>query len=140
VRSYQQIREKFLCFINRHEYKSKVTHQIKRGIVSTKRTPQKSLSLVRRKPKALPGKAKGPCSYWFASVSKKALPSVQNDNSPYLLTAAELAAKIGLPERTILWLTQVRKIPRVKLGHRTVRYRLDAVQRALDRLVIDEIR
>jgi excisionase family DNA binding protein len=71
---------------------------------------------------------------------KKAPSSVQNDNSPYLLSVAELAAKIGLPERTILWLTQTRKIPKVKLGHRTVKYRLDAVQRALDRLTIDEIR
>jgi excisionase family DNA binding protein len=71
---------------------------------------------------------------------KNALSSVQNDNLPYLLSAAELAAKIGLPQRTILWLTQTRKIPRVKIGHRTVRYRLDAVQRALDRLIIDEIR
>jgi predicted DNA-binding transcriptional regulator AlpA len=79
-------------------------------------------------------------SFWFALTLKKALPSVQNDNSPYLLSAAELAAKIGLPERTVLWLTQTRKIPRVKLGHRTVRYRLDAVQRALDRLTVDEIR
>ena len=76
---------------------------------------------------------------WFAPVKKRFVR--QNDNnSPYLLTAAELAAKLGLPERTVLWLTQRRKIPRVKLGHRTVRYRLDAVQRALDRLIVDEIR
>lgn len=71
---------------------------------------------------------------------KKALPFGQNDNPPYLLTAAELAAKIGLPERTVLWLTQRRKIPRVKLGHRTVRYRLDAVQKAIARLEINETR
>jgi excisionase family DNA binding protein len=73
-------------------------------------------------------------------VLKNTLPSAPNDDSPYLLTAAELAAKLGLPERSVLWLTQTRRIPKVKLGHRTVRYRWDAVQKALDRLTIEEIK
>lgn len=52
---------------------------------------------------------------------------------PALLTAAELAAHLSVPVGYVYRLTSERRIPVVKLGHRTVRYDLEQVIAALDR-------
>jgi excisionase family DNA binding protein len=54
----------------------------------------------------------------------------------FLLTDTELAARLGtgFKRRTIKTLRITRKIPFVKVGHRTIRYNFDNVKAALQRL------
>jgi predicted DNA-binding transcriptional regulator AlpA len=61
-----------------------------------------------------------------------------NDDS--LLTKKQLSIKLGLTStRGVDELMKRRKIPCVKLGHRTVRFKLDAVMAAIERLTIKEV-
>ena len=53
-----------------------------------------------------------------------------------LLTAEQVADEVGLDESTVIRLRKQRKIPAVKLGYRTFRFRLPSVEAALDRLEI----
>ncbi len=48
-----------------------------------------------------------------------------------LLTKKELAAELRTPLTGVQALTRERKIPCIRLGHRTVRYDLEAVLAAL---------
>jgi predicted site-specific integrase-resolvase len=53
-----------------------------------------------------------------------------------LLTEAELARKLGEVERTIRNWRYKGLIPYLKLGHKTIRYRLDAVLAALEKKTV----
>lgn len=54
-----------------------------------------------------------------------------------LLTKEDLAAKMNLPStRMVDGLVASRKIPAIRLGHRTVRFRWSDVQVALDKLTV----
>ena len=53
-----------------------------------------------------------------------------------LLDIKSLSELIGLPQRTIRSMVQNRKIPFLKLGHRTMRFDEDKVRRALDRFEV----
>jgi excisionase family DNA binding protein len=50
---------------------------------------------------------------------------------PPLITKAELARDLGVGQRTIESWVADRKIPFVRMGHRTLRFCLDDVRRAL---------
>jgi len=56
-----------------------------------------------------------------------------------LKTEAEIAAALGEKERTIRTWRHSGVIPAVVLGHRTVRYRLDSVIKALERRTVREV-
>jgi len=53
-----------------------------------------------------------------------------------LLTSRELAAELGVPERTIATWRQRRLVPYVDAGHRSKFFQLDAVLRALEKRTI----
>ena len=54
-------------------------------------------------------------------------------------SAKEIAAALGLHERTIKSLARRRAIPSVRFGHRTLRFEIEKVKAALARLEIREI-
>jgi excisionase family DNA binding protein len=56
------------------------------------------------------------------------------EGDPYLLTVDQLARELGMLPRSIRWLVYNHKIPRVMLGYRTMRFRLEAVKQALAKL------
>jgi hypothetical protein len=58
-----------------------------------------------------------------------------------LLTDSELAVALGtgFSQRSIATLRRAGKIPCIRIGHRTLRYRLDAVLQALSRLQDDAV-
>lgn len=56
-----------------------------------------------------------------------------------LLTAEQLADEIGLEESAVIRLRKQRKIPAVKLGYRTFRFRLPSVEAALSKLEIKAV-
>jgi excisionase family DNA binding protein len=56
-----------------------------------------------------------------------------------LVAKKVVAADLGVGERTIeLWVAE-RRIPFVRLGHRTLRFRLDDVRRAVARWTTQEV-
>lgn len=55
-----------------------------------------------------------------------------------LLNIQELSAEINLPVRTIRTLLQKRRVPCIKLGHRTMRFNPAKVMAALDRFEVRE--
>jgi excisionase family DNA binding protein len=57
-----------------------------------------------------------------------------------LLTADQVADEVGLDESTVIRLRKQRKIPAVKLGYRTFRFRLPSVEAALDKLEIKAVK
>jgi hypothetical protein len=57
-----------------------------------------------------------------------------------LLNIFELSRAKGRPVRQIRTLVEQRKIPYLKLGHRTLLFDPDKVDRALDRFEIKEVR
>ena len=57
-----------------------------------------------------------------------------------LLTAEQVADEVGLDESTVIRLRKQRKIPAVKLGYRTFRFRLPSVETALDKLEIKAVK
>ena len=56
-----------------------------------------------------------------------------------MLTKEQLGQLLNLPTRTIDTLRQKKLIPCFKYGHRTVRYELKAVEKAVESLEIKEI-
>jgi predicted DNA-binding transcriptional regulator AlpA len=56
-----------------------------------------------------------------------------------LLTAVQLAGALGLTESAVIRLRKQRKIPAVKLGYRTFRFRLPSVEAALGKLELKAI-
>ena len=50
-----------------------------------------------------------------------------------------LSAEINLPDRTIRTLMRRRKIPYIKVGHRTLRFQPEKVKTALERLTVKEV-
>jgi len=56
-----------------------------------------------------------------------------------LLTDQELADALGLTAHMVLRLRRVKKIPAVKLGYRTFRYRLESVEAALSKMEVKAI-
>ena len=56
-----------------------------------------------------------------------------------LQTEAEIAAALGESERTIRTWRQAGVIPAVVLGHRTVRFKLDTVLKALAKREVKEV-
>jgi hypothetical protein len=60
-------------------------------------------------------------------------------NPKTLVDDLEVARAIGVPVAYVGRLRRARKIPFVQLGHRTIRYDLDAVIRAIGRLQIAEV-
>jgi excisionase family DNA binding protein len=65
------------------------------------------------------------------SKPKVALLSALPADEPPLITKQELAKDLGVSCRTIeAWIAE-RRIPSIKLGHRTLRFCLDDVRRAL---------
>jgi excisionase family DNA binding protein len=51
-----------------------------------------------------------------------------------------VCADIGVGERTVSRWVKEKKIPVIRLGHRTLRFRLDDVRRAVARFVTKEIK
>ncbi len=51
-----------------------------------------------------------------------------------LLTAAQLAESWGVPIEMVHKLARKRRIPSVRLGHRTIRFNEDKVRAALEKL------
>ena len=68
------------------------------------------------------------------SFSMSNTSEVPTKGDPYLLTVDQLAKELGMPPRSIRWLVYQKKIPRVKLGYRTMRFRLAAVKQAIEKL------
>ena len=56
-----------------------------------------------------------------------------------LLTKAQLAERLNLTPRGVECLTRARKIPAIKLGHRTLRYSWPRVCQALAKREVREI-
>ena len=56
---------------------------------------------------------------------------VFSSSEPPLITKAELAKDLGVGQRTIEAWVHDRKIPFISMGHRTLRFCLDDVRRAL---------
>jgi hypothetical protein len=56
-----------------------------------------------------------------------------------LKTEAEIAAAIGEEERTIRYWRHLNLIPAIVLGRKTIRYRLDAVLKALEKRTVKEV-
>jgi excisionase family DNA binding protein len=65
--------------------------------------------------------------------------SSNNGAFRFLLTGPQLAAALGEKERTILTWRQNGLIPHYRFGHRSVRYRLDAVKEALAKRQVREL-
>ena len=62
------------------------------------------------------------------------------DSIDHLLTKKELQQRLNVPHvRIIDEMTRKRKIPCVRLGHRTLRYSWPKVQAALERLTTKEV-
>ena len=57
--------------------------------------------------------------------------------STELLTAEEIAEKLKITPSTITMWGRQRKIPRVKVSHKIIRYDLEAVQNALLKMAED---
>ena len=58
----------------------------------------------------------------------------------HLLTKEELRVRLNVPHiRIIEEMTRKRKLPCVRLGHRTLRYSWPAVQKALEKLTTREV-
>jgi excisionase family DNA binding protein len=74
-----------------------------------------------------------------ANAASKAVPGTVAGHSPDLVTKAVIAHDCGVTERTVEHWVRERKIPCVRLGHRTVRYRLADVRRALAKRTVKEI-
>jgi len=55
------------------------------------------------------------------------------------MNTKELAQVLGLSVRGVESLRKNRRIPAIKLGHRTYRYDVEAVQRALERFTVREV-
>ena len=61
------------------------------------------------------------------------------NSSEQLITEAELMAAIRLPNvHAVRLLRYKKKIPYVKMGHRTIRYSLPKVLKALEKLEVKE--
>jgi excisionase family DNA binding protein len=57
-----------------------------------------------------------------------------------LPTRRDIARRCGVSLRTIdRWVVE-RRIPHIRFGKRCVRFRWDAVEKAIDRLVVEEVR
>jgi excisionase family DNA binding protein len=56
------------------------------------------------------------------------------------LTIRELSDALGISVRTIRTLTAQRKLPVIRLGHRTIFYRLDAAVAALGKFEVEAVR
>ncbi len=66
--------------------------------------------------------------------------SVNESQLGSLITKKELAARLNVPSTKLVdELMQSRKIPFLRLGHRTVRFDWLKVQAALSKLVVSEI-
>ena len=68
------------------------------------------------------------------AVSPEALAS-----NPGLLTKTQLAAMLGLTKRGVECLVARRRIPCIRIGHRSVRFSWPKVQAALEKLTTREI-
>lgn len=67
-------------------------------------------------------------------------PHMSSNLSEPLITKAEVARRLGLPEIGVKNLVRRRVIPVIRLGHRTVRFRWSEVEAAVDRYRQREIR
>ena len=56
-----------------------------------------------------------------------------------LIKRTELAEKLSMPPALVKEFTRQRKIPCVRLGHRTVRYDIEAVREALKRFEVKAV-
>ena len=75
-------------------------------------------------------------------MAKKAFDSTESiraSGNHLLKTEAEIAAVLGEKERTIRTWRHAGIIPAIVLGHRTVRFRLADVMRALERRTVREV-
>jgi excisionase family DNA binding protein len=61
------------------------------------------------------------------------------EHIPDLVPKAIVAHDCGVTPRTIEWWVRTRKIPCVRIGHRTIRFRLADVRRALAKLTVKEV-
>lgn len=68
------------------------------------------------------------------AVSPEALAS-----NPGLLTKTQLAEKLGTTKRQVECLVAAKKIPVIRMGHRTARFSLPRVLAALEKLTTREI-
>ncbi len=57
-------------------------------------------------------------------------------NTSKFVNIAELSAQIGLPVRTLRSLAQSRKIPQIRLGHRTLVFDPNKVRAALEKFEV----
>lgn len=65
----------------------------------------------------------------------------QNPSPEYYMTKEQLAAALNVPStRMIDELVRRRKIPHIKMGHRTVRFVINRVREALDRYEVRAVR
>jgi len=60
-------------------------------------------------------------------------------NESKLVDAKGLSEQTGLPERTIRSMVQSRKIPCLKLGHRTLRFDPSRVRQALQKFEVKAV-
>jgi excisionase family DNA binding protein len=56
--------------------------------------------------------------------------------SPRLLSGDDIAHLLGVTPRTVRRLAETNRLPRVVLGHRTTRYRLEDVRALIDAAVV----
>ena len=65
--------------------------------------------------------------------------SLASDDNPDLVTKEVIARDSGVSPRTVEWWVRTRKIPYVKAGHRTIRFRLADVRKALAKRTVKEV-
>ena len=65
--------------------------------------------------------------------------SAQPKSSPTLGDAKTIAPLIGMLPYTLLALARARKIPSIRLGHRTVLFDLNEVRAALKKFTVKEV-
>jgi excisionase family DNA binding protein len=75
-------------------------------------------------------------------VSRLTKKELQANSAPFeqLPTRADIARRYGVSLRTLdRWVAE-RRIPHIRLGKRCVRFRWEAVEKAIDRLVVKEVK
>jgi hypothetical protein len=103
--------------------------------------PRKNLSL---KTEAAAGQQRdrstGVSPEYIPKLGPKFMNKLFGDEAEALLTAPQLAAELGCSLRFVKKLTNNRKIPYIRISSRFIRYRLEAVRRALQRFTVEEIK
>jgi excisionase family DNA binding protein len=74
-----------------------------------------------------------------ANAARKAISDPAAGHSPDLVTKSVVARDCSVTPRTIETWVRFKKIPCVRIGHRTVRFRLADVRKALAKRTVKEV-